>query len=80
MADSEKNGDNVDGAAARKGGKKKEKKPKSAEVVQVIFIRTKLTLELESDPSGNGIAETTVTRLNLKLVQQILMLAVTLLR
>ena len=46
MADSEKNGDNVDGAAARKGGKKKEKKPKSAEVVQVIFIRMKLTLEL----------------------------------
>ncbi|XP_023346924.1 glycylpeptide N-tetradecanoyltransferase 2 [Eurytemora carolleeae] len=34
MADSEKNGDNVDGAAARKGGKKKEKKPKIAEVVQ----------------------------------------------
>ncbi len=49
MADSEKNGDNVDGAAARKGGKKKEKKPKIAEVVQVIFVRTKLSIEFESD-------------------------------
>ena len=37
MTDSDKNGENVDGAATRKEGKKKEKKSKAGEVVQVTI-------------------------------------------